>query len=142
MLGLPDVLEVAVVPDDFGGNVVEVHVISDQRLVQEVPEEQLGACAIWSSLTDHDDQLTPSHRVQLEEIEDVLPVLDEDLVVRASLHDGPIVRTDFEDLGPEIPLEVLVTRMADLLEDRDAREGDIFHAVVRSSWFSSWIHTA
>ena len=142
MLGLPDVLEVAVVPDDFGGNVVEVHVIMDQRLVQEVPDQPLGACATWNSLTDHDDQLTPGHRVQLEEIEDVLPILDEGLVARTPLHDGPIVRADFEDSGPEIPLEELVTRMADLLEHPDAREGDIFHAAVRSSWFPSWIHTA
>ena len=113
--------EPAVVPDQRHCLVVDVLVALDRILGQEVPEEVVGAGTTCNSLMDHEDQVTPSHLVELEEIGDVLPIF-EGLVVRTPLHDGPEVRGVREDLGPLLPLEVLVARMVDLQEHPEAVE--------------------
>ena len=117
--------ELAELSDHAHGFLVEVTVTHDCILGQEVPDELVGACTTCNSLVDQEDQVIPSHLVQLEEVADVLPVL-EGLFVRTPLHDGPIVRCENEDLGPLLPLEVLVARMADLLEHPEAVERHVF----------------
>ena len=112
--------------DDAHGLVVDVMVTHDCKTGQEVPEDLAGACATCNSLMGQEDQVTPSHLVKLEEVGDVFPIPD-GLFVRTSLHDGPIVRCEIEDLGPLLPFEVLVARMADLLEHPEAVERDVSH---------------
>ena len=123
--------ELAEVPDERHGLVVQIHMLHDGILGQEVPYELVRCCTTCNSLMDHEDQMTPGHLVQLEEIGDVLTVL-EGLVVRTSLHDGPKVRGEVEDLSPELPLEVLVARMVDLLEHPEARHGELIQVSMLS----------
>ena len=118
--------QLAELTDLLHGLVVEVLVTHDCITSQEVPEELVGACTTCNSLMDQEDQVTPCHRVQFEEVGDVLPIF-EGIIVRTSLHDWPIVRCELEDLGPLLPFEVLVARMADLLEHPEAVERDVFH---------------
>ena len=93
--------------DQRGGLAVDLSVIYEAQLGQEVPEDLVRLRPPCSALVHEEHEAIPRHRVELQEVRDVLPSL-EGLIVGAALDDRPEVRRVFDDLEAEFPLEVLV----------------------------------
>ena len=98
--------------------------VREGQLREEPPQDLVGLGPPRVSLCNEEEEVLDGRDVELEDLASRLPG-GEGLVVRGALHRAPVFREEPPDAHPLVELEELVVGRPELLEDPEAREGQV-----------------